>query len=308
MTQGKKVSSERTEEYLRLYREGKTYKQVGEVFGLTAPAIRSALKTVGKFESRSREIPPIEEYLKLYLKGKTYKQIGEVFGLSGNSIYGALKTAGKLESRSREIPAERIEEYLKLYREGKSYREVGEVFGLKGHSVRSALKNAGKLESRSFSEANREKRIDLAVQKYSFGITSPSELGVYNTTDACKRRGVKSLSCKEAGMKNNGKPLLAAEYWRWYEVGYSATEIAEMYEIAPSSVSALLKSHGYKLRSASEAYKLARSGKRLKPLAILPTAPKPLKLKQVAAKPKIDRTSKGLKLLNELTAANRTKT
>jgi len=203
---------------------------------------------------------------------------------------------------------ERIEEYLRLYGEGKTYKQVGEVFGLHGTNVRTALENAGKLESRSLSEAKRKKSVDLDVQKYSFGITSIAELGTGNTSTACKRRGVKSLSVKEAAMKNHGKPILATEYWRWYEAGYSTHEIAEMYEIAPSSISALLKSHGYKLRSLSESQKLAHSGKRLKPLAILPTAPKPLKPKQVAAKPKVDRTSKGLKLLNELTAANRTKT
>jgi len=256
--------------------------------------------------------PPerLEEYLRLYGEGKTYKQVGEVFGLSGSTIQGALKNAGKLESRSGgqlRTPPERIEEYLRLYRKGKTYEQIGEVFGFHGSNVRKALENAGRLESRSRSEAIRRKSVDLVVQKYSFGITSPSELGTHHASQACKRRGVKSLTSKEALMKANGKPLLAAQYWRWYEAGYSITEIAEMYEAAFSSVRQLLKNHGYKLRSALEGQKLQISGKRLKPLAILPTAPKPLKPKQVAAKPKVDRTSKGLKLLNELTA-NRTKT
>jgi len=253
--------------------------------------------------------PPerLEEYLRLYRENKSYDQIGEVFGLSGASIRKALKNAGKLESRSIKTSPKRIEEYLRLYREGKSYKQVGEVFGLRGTGIQCALKNAGKLESRSRSEAGREKRVDLAVQKYSFGITSPSELGISSPTRACKLRGVKSLSRKEATMKACGKPLLAAEYWRWYEAGYSTHEIAEMYEGHSTGVSNILKKHGYKLRSNSEGIRLAKSGKRLKPLAILPTAPKPLKPKQVAAKPKVDRTSKGLKLLNQLTAANRTK-
>jgi len=204
---------------------------------------------------------------------------------------------------------ERIEEYLRLYlEEKKSYQEIGEVFGLGGSNVRTALKRAGKLESRSSSESHLKKHVDLVVQKYSFGITSLSELGTHQASQACKVRDVKALSRKEANMKNFGKPLLAAEYCRWYESGYSTTEIAEMYKCQPSNVSRLLKTHGYKLRSLSEAIRLAKSGKRLKPLAILPTAPKPLKPKQVAVKPKVDRTSKGLKLLNELTAANRTKT
>ena len=315
------TSPERIEEYLRLYRdEKKSYQEIGEVFGLTGLAIRAALKTAGKLESRSlsecqHKTSPerIEEYLRLYREGKTYKQIGEVFKLTSGAIHAALKKSEKLESRSkseasRKISPERIDEYLKLYREDKTYKQIGKVFGLNGHSIRAALKNAGRLESRSRSEAGRKKHVDLAVQKYSFGVTSPGELGIPSATRACKRRGVKIRSRKEAAMKANGKTLLAAQYWRWYEAGYSAIEIAEMYEVTRAGVGSLLKRHGYKLRSVSEARQLQISGKRLKPLAILPTAPKPLKPKQVAAKPKVDRTSKGLKLLNELTAANRTKT
>jgi len=307
---------ERIEEYLRLYLDGKSYREIGEVFGLDGSTIRSALRNAGKLESRSlsdaaQKTPPerIEEYLRLYRdEKKSYQEIGEVFGLSTSAIRIALKRAGKLEVKRGKNSPERIEEYLRLYREGKSYEQIGEIFGLDLSTVYSALKRAGKLESRSISEAGRKKHVDLAVQKYSFGIISVSELGTSGTTRACKRRGIKSLTHKEAAMKSLGKPLLSAEYWRWYEAGYSATEIAEMYEVDPSGVSVLLKNHGYKLRSASEARKLAYSGKRLKPLAILPTAPKPLKPKQVAAKPKVDRTSKGLKILNQLTAANRTKT
>ena len=250
----------------------------------------------------------IEEYLRLYREEKkSYQEIGEVFGLTCVAIRTALKNAGKLESRSFKISPERIQEYLRLYRQDKTYQQIGEVFGLTGDAIRYALKTAGKLESRSLSIAMRKKHVDLAVKKYSFGIISHAELGTDRAAKACKVRGVKALSRKEANMKNFGKPLLAAEYWRWYEAGYSTVEIAEMYESNSTSVGKLLKNHGYKLRSASEARKLAHSGKRLKPLAILPTPPKPLKPKQVAAKPKVDRTSKGLKLLNELTAANRTK-
>jgi len=310
----RKIPPERIEEYLKLYREGKSYREVAEVFELNWHSIRSALKAAGKLESRSFKIPPerIEEYLSLYREGKSYREIGEVFGLTGVTIRKTLKNAGKLESRSsaffRKISPKRLEEYSKLYREGKTYEQIGEVFGLSGSSIHRALKTASKLESRSLSEAKRKKSVDLAVQKYSFGIINETELGIHNVAGACKRRGVKSLSIKEAAIKNFGKPVLAAEYWRWYEAGYSATEISEMYECSVSSVCRLLKNHGYKLRTNLESQKLAYSGKRLKPLAILPTAPKPLKPKQVAAKPKVDRTSKGLKLLNELTAANRTKT
>jgi len=257
--------------------------------------------------------PPerIEEYLRLYGEGKTYKQVGEVFGLSRSAICSALKNAGKLESRldsMENASPERIEEYLRLYREYKTYRQISEVFGLSESTVYNVLKRSGKLESRSISESHLKKSVDLAVKKYSFGIIGHAELRTGNTSTACKRRGVKSLSVKEANMKIRGRPLLAAEYWRWYEAGYSTYEIAEMYECHSTGVSNILKKHGYKLRSISEGTKLAKSGKRLKPLAILPTAPKPLKPKQVAAKPKVDRTSKGLKLLNQLTAANRTKT
>jgi len=100
------TSPERIEEYLKLYRENKTYEQVGKVFRLSGKTIHGILARAGKLESRSAGSPKIsperiEEYLDLYRKGKTYRQIGKVFGLDGNTIRTALQRVGRLESRSR---------------------------------------------------------------------------------------------------------------------------------------------------------------------------------------------------------------
>jgi len=151
-----KTSPDRIEEYLKLYGEGKTYEQVGKVFGLDGNTIRMALQRVGKLESRRTGRPKtseerIEEYIDLYRTGKTHKQIGEIFWLTEGAISSALKKSGKLEPRSKAIQnssLERIEEYLKLYREGKSYRKIGKVFNLTTTTIYGILKRAGRLESR----------------------------------------------------------------------------------------------------------------------------------------------------------------
>jgi len=151
-----KTSPDRIEEYLKLYGEGKTYEQVGKVFGLDGNTIRMALQRVGRLESRRTGRPKtseerIEEYLDLYRKGKTHKQIGEIFWLTEGAISSALKKSGKLKPRSKAIQnssLERIEEYLRLYREGKSYRKIGKVFNLTTTTVYGILKRAGRLESR----------------------------------------------------------------------------------------------------------------------------------------------------------------
>jgi len=100
------TSPDRIEEYLKLYRENKTYRQIGKVFGLSGNTIHGILARAGKLESRSAGSPKtsldrIEEYLKLYGEGKTYEQVGKVFGLNGHSVRAALKNAGRLESRSK---------------------------------------------------------------------------------------------------------------------------------------------------------------------------------------------------------------
>jgi len=151
-----KTSPDRIEEYLKLYGDGKTYEQVGKVFGLDGNTIRMALQRVGRLESRRTGRPKtseerIEEYIDLYRTGKTHKQIGEIFWLSEGAISSALKKSGKFETRSKAIQnssLERIEEYLRLYREGKSYRKIGKVFNLTTTTVYGILKRAGRLESR----------------------------------------------------------------------------------------------------------------------------------------------------------------
>jgi len=156
MTSGVRTTPKRIEEYLKLYREDKSYREIGEVFGLHGSTVYVALKNAGKLESRSaspKTSPDrIEEYLKLYGEGKTYEQVGKVFGLDGNTIRVVIERAGKLESRRTGRPKtseERIKQYLELRGKGKTYKQIGEIYWLTPATIRGTLKNAGRLESRS---------------------------------------------------------------------------------------------------------------------------------------------------------------
>ena len=106
------TSPKRIEEYLKLYREDKSYEQIGKVFGLGGSAVYNTLKRAGKLESRrvgnqKTSLETIEEYVKLYGEGKSYREIGKIFWLGGHSIRKALKNAGRLESRSAGRPVGR---------------------------------------------------------------------------------------------------------------------------------------------------------------------------------------------------------
>jgi len=152
----KRTSPQRIEEYLTLYRQNKTYEQVGKVFGLSGKTIRAVIKSSGRLESRATGTSKtseetINQYLDLLSKGKTYREVGEIFWLGENSIRSALKNAGKFELRSKKIQnssSERIEEYLDLLSKGKTYKQVGEVFNLTANTIYGILKRAGRLESR----------------------------------------------------------------------------------------------------------------------------------------------------------------
>jgi len=173
------TSPKRIQEYLKLYREDKSYREVGEVFGLHGSTVYVALKNAGKLESRSaspKTSPDrIEEYLKLYGEGKTYEQVGKVFGLDGNTIRMALQRVGRLESRRTGRPKtseERIEEYLDLYRKGKTHKQIGEIFWLTEGAISSALKKSGKLKPRSKAIQNSStKRIEEYLDLLSKGKT-----------------------------------------------------------------------------------------------------------------------------------------
>jgi len=179
MTSGVRTTPDRIEEYLKLYREDKSYREVGEVFGLHGSTVYFALKNAGKLESRSASPKTssdrIEEYLKLYGVGKTYEQVGKVFGLDGNTIRVVIERAGKLESRRTGRPKtspEIIKQYLELLSKGKTYKEIGEIFWLDENSIRSALKNAGKFELRSKAIQNSSsERIEEYLDLLSKGKT-----------------------------------------------------------------------------------------------------------------------------------------
>ena len=205
------TSPDRIEEYLKLYDEVKNYQKVGEVFGLSGDAIRTALKRADKFEAKPQTSPDrIEEYLRLYREEKkSYQQIGEVFGLEAESIRNALKRVGKLESRSvgsRKTSPERIEEYLTLYRQNKTYEQVGKVFGLSGKTIRAVIKSSGRLESRAIGRSKTsEETINQYLDLLSKGKTYREVGEIFWLDEGSIRSALKNAGKFESKLKRHRK-------------------------------------------------------------------------------------------------------
>jgi transposase len=161
---------------------------------------------------------------------------------------------------TKKISDERIQEYLELYSLGWSYAKIGEKFNRSPGAIRENLKNI-------------PERIKKAESAYKLGLTLAECAERFKVGESTICRHIETRSYIEAGKKASGKPTLAAEYYRFYEAGYSTRQIAEMYGQNPASIKKLLNNHGYKLRTLSEAAQLVNKPRNLAPSVILPTAP-----------------------------------
>jgi transposase len=177
---------------------------------------------------------------------------------------------------TKKISDERIQEYLELYSLGWSHAKIGEKFNRSPEAIRENLKNRGLLRSRGVgrnNQNNNPERIKKAESAYKLGLTLAECAERFKVSESTICRHIETRSYIEASKKASGKPTLAAEYYRFYEAGYSTRQIAEMYGQNPASIKKLLHNHGYKLRTRSEAAQLVNKPRNLTPSVILPAAP-----------------------------------
>ena len=153
--------------------EGRTYREIGLVFGVQGSYVCSALRRAGLWiqqrQRRGRKpkniagdsVPEAKEKIERIRKskidlnaaaqmrdaGKTYKEIAAFFGVSYRTVGMTLKRKGlwKPGKRGSAIRIRKIDVTVaaQMRDAGKTYKEIGRFFGADKTSVHFALKNAG---------------------------------------------------------------------------------------------------------------------------------------------------------------------
>ena len=157
----------KVQQLIKLYKEGETLKNIGEVFGMSRGSVINYVK---KLKDKGIDIElrgqggasfdlsdenKVQQLIKLYKEGETLKNIGEVFGMSHGSVINYVKKLkdkgidielrgqGKQSnySNSLDLSDERkVRRFIRMYQDGHTLDAIGDTFGMTAASVRNYVR------------------------------------------------------------------------------------------------------------------------------------------------------------------------
>ena len=150
---------ERDRRILELFRDGKTYREIGEAVGLTEGTVSSAIKRMQEADPtipqgiRQRNMEEIaardEEIRLLLMDGKSQKQISRELGLSVHRVSdrvdvmrkkGILPNLPTHNERLQAEKAERAREAVRLMALGMDYGQIASELGVRESTVRHLIR------------------------------------------------------------------------------------------------------------------------------------------------------------------------
>ena len=225
---------DKVQKFIKLHKEGKSYREIGEVFGMsfaTASNYAKKLKAQGAdIDLRGKGVrtgmqlldlsdkDKVQQFIKLHKEGKSYKEISEVFGLSTAT---ASNYAKKLKAQGADIDLrgqggiksldlsdkQKVQKFIKFYNEGRSLREIAEAFEMSHGSVKryiNILEQSGEdIKQRDHSNQNSldlldKRKVRRFIKLYNEGY-SLTQLGdAFGMSSGSVRNYVKRL--KERGV------------------------------------------------------------------------------------------------------------
>ena len=269
------LSRKEEDEIIAAYESGMSQAKTGKVFGVSHATVGQILKRRGvKAKSPSRRFftqEQEEEVALHYAAGMSIPEIASMFGTSVTTIRSALirqdvplrsirsdlwKVSHRALSRKEE------DEATSAYESGMTLAEIGEVFGVDQTTVgqfTEAKRRAGKkIWTKGLSE-EQEKALIGAYLSGSSGVVLAEAFGVARKTvyDILERHGIKKRESGSHMMAKKGFPDVSQHVirpedmpylTRLYREGLSLEEIAEMFGVHLTTISATLKRYGYEVR------------------------------------------------------------
>ena len=253
---------ERRKQVARLYREGKTQKEIAEELQVSVSTVLSDIKQLlndGIIEKRNRteENSRIKERRKqvarLYNEGKRKKEIAQELQVSIDTVNVDIQELIKngivqeLKKGNAKKVEERRKEVARLYNEGKSRREIVQELqvsvGTVTMDIQKLIKN-GIIQKRTDVKRNakkKEERRKKVARLYNEGKSrkeiaeelqiSVATVGVY-IQELIKNGAVQDLSKEKSEKKEERRKQVA----RLYQEGKTQKEIAEELQVSLSVV------------------------------------------------------------------------
>lgn len=177
----------------KLYKDGKTQKEISIIYGVAESVINRILKQLGVEAHRKIPISEYDNIIQLYEGGKTQKEIGDIYGVANNTISQLLKKLGV--TTNRKIPHSEYENISNEYLSGKSPKQIAETYNVSVGLIRYILEQTntpmkGRSKARRKYEFNENyfDEIDTPNKAYILGLMA---------ADGCNCNGTFSIGLKE---------------------------------------------------------------------------------------------------------------
>jgi len=183
----KVVTKEMADEFVKLYEQGYSTRQIAKIYGLEKTTISRWLKKQG-VELRVKKTFNVtenmtKEFVKLYAQGLTTYEIARRFNIDQSTVYKHLKEKRPDLLRSNQKVTKEMEKcFIELFKKGNHPSEIAERYDLVEETVRRYLRKNG-YQTRASPTEITEDMIDKFVELYQKGYSTCQIAEIFNISD-----------------------------------------------------------------------------------------------------------------------------
>lgn len=149
----KKDCRKHKEEFIKLYKEGKSLRDIGKMYNVSKNIVGDLVKE--EIEIRPKNIlqGKEEEMYQMYLGGSNFSEIARAFNANAPLVARVLRRNYDIDKGERKY-SHLSETFKKEYEEGKSLSEISKTYGVSRQAILDYI-SSDKVKSRSYSETSR---------------------------------------------------------------------------------------------------------------------------------------------------------
>lgn len=154
----KKNSRQHKDEFIRLYKEGMSIRQIATQYNIDKKSISRLIKEEIELRPKSNANGLEEKFYELYQQGYNFRQIAQTYNTTDSTVSRLLRKHYNIEKATKKYE-HLVEDFKREYKNGKSLEEISKIYNVNRTTILNYISEE-KVESRTYSEARREYATD----------------------------------------------------------------------------------------------------------------------------------------------------
>lgn len=158
MSHIKKNTRKYKDEFIKLYKDGLSIREISRKYEISKSIISSLIKEEMELRPKSSVLSIREELYQSYLTGLNFNQIAKQFNVNTSSVANVLRKYYDIEKSNRKFEY-LLEDFKKEYENGKSLSQISKKYGVSRQTILDYISEE-KVKTRNYAEASRNYTID----------------------------------------------------------------------------------------------------------------------------------------------------